>query len=93
LWSCPSEPSGPRTLWRQRRLRNRAKLESQRAEIDKSIEAGKANADAAQNQVESRWDETRRSVATVRAVLDEAEYAVIDAAVARADADQVAHHG
>jgi hypothetical protein len=26
-------------------------------------------------------------------VLDEAEYAVIDAAVARADADQVAHHG
>jgi hypothetical protein len=51
--------------------KNRAKLESQRGEIGKSIEAGKANVDAAHNQVESRWDETRRSVeqrvATLRA--------------------------
>jgi hypothetical protein len=112
--------------------KNRGELESQRAELDKTIEAGKAKAAAAQNRVQSRWDESRRSVeqrvAALRAdantrraerdakkaerraedaeqeaadmvdfalyVLDETEYAVIDAAVARADADadELAHH-
>jgi hypothetical protein len=51
--------------------KNRVELESQRAEIDKSIKAGKATVDARENQMKSRWDETRRGVeqrvATLRA--------------------------
>jgi hypothetical protein len=110
------------------RARNRAKLESQRAELSAAVDGATAQAAEVKGDVDSKWQDLRGALdarfAAIRGnveerrferdlrraehradvaeqdaadavdfalyVLDQAEYAVVEAVLARADADEMA---